>query len=456
MTVQVSRDQEPGYHTAVRSAERTGAAELVPSDARLLLGVRLGGGRLTLQEHLGIHGPLPQGVEPERLVAATEAAGLLGRGGAGFPLGTKLRACRASARPGRRPLVVVNAAESEPASRKDFVLLTRAPHLVLDGAASAARAVGAREAVVFLHRDRSAGPATAVRAAIEERLAAGLEDPEFRLVDGPDRYLAGQASAVVAHLSGRDGHPTTTTAPEAVRGVGGRPTLLANAETLAHLALIARRGPRWFRGAGLPAEPGTMLVTVLGAVASAGVVEAPVGTSLGTLVAAVGGLAGAAASTAGALVGGYAGSWLAPGWAAAGYSRAGLRPLGADPGVGMLIVLPAAACPVLETARLAAWLRDERVGQCGPCLNGLPALAGAARALAAGGAEAAAAPEQLRRWSGMVEGRGACHHPDGVVRLVRSLLVAFGDDVVRHAGGAPCRDAVPAIVLPGRGDPSWR
>ena len=442
----------PQAEAGAREVERRDQTQPAEGAARLLRGLRADGAALTLAEHVALHGALPLGGAD--LVEVVEASGLLGRGGAGFPLGTKLRTVRDAGSALRRPVLVVNAAESEPASRKDAVLITRAPHLVLDGAVLAAHAVGAKEAVVWLHRGRPA-VLRAVEAALAERRAAGLPGPSFRVVEGPPRYVGGESTAVVAHLSGRDARPITAPPLIARKGVGGKPTLLSNAETFAHFALLVRRGTPWFRSAGTQAEPGTMLVTVVGAVAVPGGVEAPVGTALGDLVTASGGFAGTPTAL---LVGGYAGSWLPADRLDLAYSRAGLLPAGADPGVGMLVVLPAGACPVHETARLAAWLADERVGQCGPCLNGLPALAQASRALAYGGGDATSmsAPDQLRRWAGMVEGRGACHHPDGVVRLVRSLLLAFPGEVARHAAGRACADAQPAIVLPGRGDGSWR
>jgi NADH:ubiquinone oxidoreductase subunit F (NADH-binding) len=228
--------------------------------------------------------------------------------------------------------------------------------------------------------------------------------------------------------------------------VGGRPTLVSNAETLAHAALVARHGADWFHQVGTPEEPGTLLVTVFGAVRSPGVVEAAVGTTIGALVHAVGALT---APPAAVLVGGYAGGWLRPteAWPVP-YSRAGLRAVGLSPGVGLVGVLPADRCPVVETARLVGWLAGESAGQCGPCLNGLPALAAGLRQLAGGVRRATRAtelPERLARWAGMVDGRGACHHPDGVATLVRSLLAHFADDVAAHADGRPCDAAGPTL-----------
>ena len=240
---------------AAPAADASGAPP--SSAARLLKGLHADGRPMTLAEHHAVHGRLPP-AGPE-VIERVLSSGLLGRGGAGFPLGVKLRVARESASSRRKPVVVVNAAESEPASRKDFVLVSRAPHLVLDGACVAAQALEADEAVVWLHRGRPA-MAAALLAAIQERAAAGLPGPAFRLVEGPSRYVSGQAIAAVGHLAGREGVPITTVVPMARRGLSGRPTLVSNAETLAHLALVHRHGPAWFRGVGAPGEPGTMLL----------------------------------------------------------------------------------------------------------------------------------------------------------------------------------------------------
>lgn len=452
--------------TTTPSAPRTHAAtHTAPpaSGARLLQGLRADGAALTLGDHVRQHGPL-RGATPVHggrrehpVVALAEAAGLLGRGGGAFPLASKLRAVLAASGRTRRPVVVVNAAESEPASHKDAVLLTRAPHLVLDGAALVAAALGAREVVVWLHRGEAA-TLRATQAAVAERRTQGLLGVPHRVVEGPPRYVAGESSAIAAALSGSEARPRTTPPRVAERGVDGRPTLVSNAETLAHLALVSRYGAAWFRSVGTRDEPGTALVTVLGAVASPGVVEVPLGTPLGRLLAAAGGTVGDPRAL---LLGGYAGTWVPADQAEwLPWSAAGLAAAGGSPGVGVVAVLPERACVVAETARLAGWLAGESAQQCGPCLNGLPALAGACHELAIGSpGAAAAAPDRLRRWAGLVEGRGACHHPDGVAALVRSLLVAFPDEVARHAGGQPCLQPAASVLplpRPEPGGPSWR
>jgi NADH:ubiquinone oxidoreductase subunit F (NADH-binding) len=435
-----------------RPAQLEAASDDSRVASRLLRGLRPDGRALTLAQHVAVHGPIPAGTwTTQSVLAAAEASGLQGRGGARHPLAAKLRAVRAARSMLRHSLVVVNAGDSEPAVRKDSVLVQRSPHLVLDGLAAAALAVGAGEAVLWLHRGQPA-PVAALQGALDERAAAGVPGPRTRIVQGPDRFVSGEASAVVRHLSGGPAKPTTAPPHTASRGVDRRPTLVSNAETLAHLALVVRRGPRWFRAVGTGDEPGTVLVSVAGCVADPGVVEAEVGTSLAALVQACGGTADPGVSAL--LVGGYAGSWVHPDLAAVtAFSVAGLAPLGAAPGAGLLAVLPAHACLATETARLVTWLASEGAGQCGPCLNGLPALAGAARTLAGSGTDAGAAAARLDRWAAMVDGRGACHHPDGVSRLVRSLLRGLPDEVSRHATGGRCADAPPHGVLP---LPGWR
>ena len=225
-----------------------------------------------LAAHVDRHGPLP--VLGAALIGTVRAAGLLGRGGAWFPTGEKLSAV---ARNGgrRRPVVVANGAEGEPASDKDKALLTVAPHLVLDGMVLAAMAVGADEAILCVHRGSAL--TGSVGAAITER--AG--DPvAIRLVELPARYVASEESALVNYLNTGEARPTETPPRPYERGVRGRPTLVDNVETLANVALIGRYGADWFRMVGTATAPGTMLVTVGGAVVRPGVREIPLGTTV--------------------------------------------------------------------------------------------------------------------------------------------------------------------------------
>ena len=395
------------------------------SGPRLLAGFRRQDLRATLEEHVGCYGRLPF-LDPRVILAAVEASGLLGRGGGGFPSGAKLAAVRAQK--GRR-VVVANGVEGEPLSLKDKVLLRCVPHLVLDGIALAAAAVDARDAVLAV--SESAGPElAAVELALRERHRAGLDRVEVVLVPSPERFVAGEETALVAWLSGKPAKPTFAAPRPSECGVRGRPTLVLNVETLAHVALIGRFGPGWFRTVGSYDEPGSALVTLAGAVHEPGVVEIELGASIREVIESRGG----ATEPIGAfLVGGFFGSWLP---AASGYDVALLdRDLGRHGtrlGARVLVALPSRACGIIESARVARWLAGESAGQCGSCLYGLAAVADTFERLARG--EACDLP-RLRRWLIEIEGRGACRHPDGAARFLASALDVFSGEVELHAKG---------------------
>jgi len=227
--------------------------------------------------------------------------------------------------------------------------------------------------------------------------------------------------------------------------IGRRNALVHNAETLAHVGLIARRGPDSFRSRGMPEEPGTTLVTISGDVAQPGVVEVDRGTPLLDIVARSAPVAAIGAM----LVGGYGGTWVGPQDFATPYASFSLRTIGASAGVGVIVALGAAACVVAESARIAHYMARQSSGQCGPCVYGLPAIAADLTRLAQGRTDTELMPRLVRRLD-QVDGRGACRHPDGVVGMVRSALRVFASDVSAHEQGAPCPHwNTPRLALPG-------
>lgn len=438
----------PESTTASPEASRAPA----PSTARLSAAIRSGGAG-QLAEYRRDH-PRPAaavaGRPDERIVALAEAAGLRGRGGAGFPTGRKLRTVGGSR---TTPLVVVNATEGEPASHKDHLLAARAPHLLLDGAARAAAAVGADRISICIDRTDTTA-LDSVRAAVAEREWAEPGGTPVDVCDTPPRYVAGEETALVHWLNGGDAKPTVTPPRPFEKGVGGRPTLINNAETVCHLALIAEAGPAWFREMGTEDEPGTCLVTITGGVARAGVIEVGIGTRLDAVVHSAGGVTGEVGAI---LVGGYFGAWLPPSaLETVQLSNAGLAPYGAALGCAAVFVLPASACGVLESARVLDWFAYESAGQCGPCVHGLAAIAAGMHDLTLPGRST---PGPLERWAGEVERRGACALPDGAARFLRSALHVFGPHLEAHRLGHPCDAAQREGLLPipsRAGGPIWR
>src|SRR4051794_20322820 len=377
-------------------------------------------GPVTLPEHLAAHGPRPA---PRDLIAACADAGLLGRGGGLFPTAVKLRAV-AKAR-GRR-FVVVNAAEGEPMSGKDRVLLERVPHLVLDGALAAADAVGAGTVVVALSEDAGRAVAATTAALAERRDDAR----RVRLALVPATFLAGEETALIQALSGRPPRPTLTPPWPSERGLRRRPTLVQNVETLAHLALIARHGAAWFRAEGTPERPGTTLLTLSGALGAEGVAEVATGVALGEVL-------DPSEPLRAVLVGGYFGAWV-PADDRLRLDDATLTAHGAALGAGGVHAPGRSQCPIAATARITAYMAGQSAGQCGPCVHGLGALAGVLGRLAAGhgGRDDAA---RLVRWTEMVRGRGACGHPDGVARMLASASRVFAEELDDHVGQGACR-----------------
>jgi NADH:ubiquinone oxidoreductase subunit F (NADH-binding) len=259
-------------------------------------------------------------------------------------------------------------------------------------------------------------------------MASAVGERRSRRVDGriavriaavPDGFVAGEETALVHHLNGGPAVPTLTPPRPFERGVGGRPTLIQNAETVAHVALIARFGPDWFRQLGTRAEPGSALFTVSGAVQRPGVHEIGLGTSLRELIALAG---GATKAPQAFLIGGYFGTWIAAADAAQlTLDDACLWQRGGGLGAGVVFVLPVGVSGLAETARIARYLATESAGQCGPCVHGLAAIAEALEATVRGRDER----DRIMRWCSQVTGRGACRHPDGATRFVASGLRVF-------------------------------
>jgi NADH:ubiquinone oxidoreductase subunit F (NADH-binding) len=399
---------------------------------RLLSGPPTSAGSETLVAHRARFGAIPRQSDRVGTTQVLEAAGLLGRGGAGFPVGRKWASV--AGRSDGDAVVLVNGAEGEPLSAKDRVLMAARPHLVLDGAELAADAVGARRIILYVGADHGHAIAALDRAVEERRVMRGRgEWIPVEIVEPPRSYIAGEESAAVHFVNEGDARPTSTPPRPFERGVDGLPTLVQNVESLAHAALIARYGDRWYREAGRGETRGTALLTVGGARRS-GVVEVDVGTTIAEVAA----MAEIPTTGGPVLLGGYFGGWVAgtDAWHAP-LDPVGLRRAWRAIGCGVVSFLDERSCGVRVTAQILDFMAGSSAAQCGPCVFGLRAIADALARLAFGRAH----DDDLRRvvgWSETLAGRGACRHPDGAVGLVRSALRVFDAEFARHQRNRRC------------------
>ena len=397
---------------------------------RLLAGPPLTGEPESFDAHRARLGPLPSAYGNGDVITTLEASGLLGRGGAGFPVGRKWRAM--AGRATGRAVIVANGAEGEPPSAKDRTLMANRPHLVLDGAVLAAEAVDADEIVLYIGEEHEAA-VFAMRRALQEREARIRR--RLRLVTAPIGYVAGEASAAVHFINAGDARPTTTPPRMSQVGVGGQPTLVQNVESLAAAALIARNGDDWYRAAGRLASRGTALITVTGPLSLQGVQEIELGTTLGEVIEAAGGQRDELAAV---VLGGYFGTWTSidEAWDLP-LDPDAMKAVGLTFGCGVVGALGTRSCGVAATAEMMRFMARESAGQCGPCVYGLGAIAETMRRIGhatAGERDIA----NLERWVAQVPGRGACHHPDGAIQLMASAMHTFGDEIAYHVRTGRC------------------
>lgn len=354
------------------------------------------------------------------LAAAARTADLRGAGGAGFPTHRKLESMT-----GRRvSAIVINGSEGEATSAKDGQLLLHVPHLVLDGAAAAATATGCRRIVIQVGCDRPEIEASVTRA-LAERDDQGLR---WSLEPVADRFVSGEASAIIQRLSGGEALPRDLGKPprDPRHRVRRAHVFLSNVETFARLALASRGHTMT-----------TALVTASGAVARPGVYEVPQEWTVADLAAAV----GVVGDPDLVITGGWHGTWmLTRNLAQVPLHRDRLADVGARWGAGAFVWLPAQVRPQRALAQVTRWLAAESAGQCGPCVAGLPALAAAV--------EGGSVTHQLTD----VEGRGLCAHPTATAAAVRSALAAMKQLGVGLTDHAHQSDGDPTH----RGDPTYR
>jgi NADH:ubiquinone oxidoreductase subunit F (NADH-binding) len=417
----------------VNTTESTNIATVTaPGCKPRLLGEQSGQGREDLAAYRGLGGYRPL-ADAAELLSEVESSGLVGRGGAAFPLAVKLRAVRDNGRlvaPTGGAVVVANGEEGEPASVKDRWLLRNRPHLILDGLRLAAAIVGADRAYVYVSDPESAH-------SVETAL--GELDPDtlgvtIRMLTVPPSYVAGEETAAVRAINGGPAKPTDKPPRPFEAGVDDRPTLVSNVETLANLPYLQCQGAAAFRSEGTTLSPGTFLATITGAGRPPVLYELPHGLSFTELLALH---EIPPDRVRGALMGGYFAGLLNRSVLETTLDHETMRRVGSGLGCGAISIITD-DCPVAVAASVLAYFDRENAGQCGSCFNGTAAMAAVGGALRDGAATTEDV-ERLRRWSVLLRGRGACATLDAATNVAASLLDQFPDEVSAHLDGS-CPD----------------
>lgn len=388
--------------------------------------------------------------DPAALLEQVERSGLLGRGGAAFPLAVKLRTVRHAGRLGGQErsdpgsvapmgaVVLANGEEGEPASVKDKWLLRNRPHLVLDGVRLAARIVGAERAAVYVSDHVAAQALHTALAAVDLGLSVSVDVVE-------PGYVAGEETAAVRAVNGGPAKPTDKPPRPFQQGVGGLPTLVSNVETLANLPFIHRHGGDAYRSIGTQASPGTFLATVTGAERPAALYELPHGVAVKELLALH---EVSPDAVTGVLMGGYFTGLLNRSVLDTTLDHESLRAVGSGLGCGAVSVLTE-DCPVAVAAAVLAYFDRENAGQCGSCFNGTAAMSAVGSALRDGVATAEDVA-RLERWSVVLRGRGACATLDAATNMAATLLKQYPELVASHLAGEcdPCRGGAFSVLRP--------
>lgn len=362
---------------------------------------------------LNIQTTFGSAVQADEFVSIVDTSGLTGHGGAHFPVARKLRSAMQSQAGGT---VVANAAEGEPGSAKDAALWQFRPHLVIDGMLIAAQLINASRLVVWIHNDERASHRSIVDA-LKEREAAGLA-VQIEILTMPPRYISGENSSVIAGVRGEKIAPRFRLDKARPWGPANPAILSHNSETLARLAMVRKYGVEAAK---------YHLLTSIG-MDRRTVIEASSSDTYAHLLTQIEG-------NPPTLFGGYGATWMP--WDSVKNLQcdpATLRATGLSFGAGIIGVLPQESCPIIETGRVLTWMAGQSARQCGPCFQGLADIAQRWNALS----RKSISPDEYHTMQmriGLIPGRGGCAHPDGTIRLARSALTLFGDEVENHLNG---------------------
>lgn len=389
-------------------------------------------------------------MSPAKVVDTVKESGLRGRGGAGFPTGTKWSFIdRNSAKP---RYLVINADESEPGTCKDMPLLLTTPHFLVEGAIIAAYAIGARHAFVYL-RGEVVGVLRRLQAAVAEAYAAGYlgtniqgsgYDLDLIVHAGAGAYICGEETALLDSLEGRRGQPRLRPPFPAVAGLYACPTVVNNVESIASVPPILLNGVDWFKSMGTEKSPGFTLYSLSGHVTRPGQYEAPLGITLRELLEHAGGVRA-----------GHQLKFWTPGGSSTPLLTAehldvpldyeGMASVGSMLGTKALQIFDETTCVVRAVRRWTQFYAHESCGKCTPCREGTYWLAQIYQRLETG----SGMPEDLEKLLDIADailGKSFCALGDGAASPIISSLKHFRAEYEAHLGGGCPFDPVASML----------
>jgi NADH-quinone oxidoreductase subunit F len=430
-------------------------------------------GAENLQEYIGREGYFGLAkalteMTPEDIVQVMKESGIRGRGGAGFPSGLKWQFCQQAE--GDKKYILCNADEGDPGAFMDRSLLESDPHAVIEGMMIGARAIGADEGYVYC---RAEYPLTLERLAhaIKDAEEVGLlgdhilgTDFNFRLhvSQGSGAFVCGEETALIHSIEGKRGEPRPRPPFPAHSGLWGKPSVLNNVETYGNVPSILRNGADWFRELGTEKSPGTKIFALTGDINNVGLVEVPIGISLGDLIYDIGGGIPNGKEYKATQIGGPSGGCIPKQHLNVPLDYESLSELGAIMGSGGLVVMDDDTCMVDVARFFLEFTQEESCGKCTPCRVGTKRMLEILERICDGKGEEGDI-EKLLSLGQQIKETALCGLGKTAANPVLSTIRHFREEYEEHirdkkcAAGvcaglvrAPCQSACPASVdIPG-------
>jgi NADH-quinone oxidoreductase subunit F len=315
-------------------------------------------------------------MSPEEVIDEVEKSGLRGRGGAGFPTGRKWRFTSQQKDPLK--YIVCNADEGDPGAYMDRGVLEGNPHLVLEGMIIAAYAIGAKEGYVYVrteynlaikHLNLAISRAEEMGLLGENILGSGFS-LTIKIKEGAGAFVCGEETALIASIEGKRGMPRTRPPFPAISGLWGKPTNINNVETYANIRSIILNGADWFSSIGTEKCTGTKIFSLTGKINNTGLVEVPMGTTVGEVIYDIGGGIPRGRKFKAAQMGGPSGGCVPAQYLDLSIDYESLTGIGSMMGSGGMIVMDDSTCMVDVARFFLSFTQDESCGKCTPCRIG--------------------------------------------------------------------------------------